>query len=237
MSTTAKHCLVLCGAGRYADPWHDFARTSACLAELLQDSRTAGQRLVVRVVASDGTDWLARLADADLLMVNTGTGLDPAAELAEDPRWEQAFDQLGTWMDAGGAVLGCHTAVASFRDWPDWPRRLGGRWVRGVSGHPPLDEAVFRAARGAEEHPFWDGLATSPGQAPELRVVDERYSNLEIAPGVVPVLCHGEPRRPQVMGWTHGERLAYDGLGHDQRSFATAARRRHLLNQLHWLLR
>jgi hypothetical protein len=36
ISTPRRSAVVLCGSGRFADAWHPFSRTSACLAEIIE---------------------------------------------------------------------------------------------------------------------------------------------------------------------------------------------------------
>src|SRR6187431_2920104 len=75
-SMTAR-ALLISGAGRYADPWHPFARTSAAVADIVNEAGFAVD------IAADVDDALARLAESalDLLMLNIG---DPAGPLPED---------------------------------------------------------------------------------------------------------------------------------------------------------
>lgn len=224
---TDMRAVVLSGQGRYGDPWHPFDQTSACLARLV---RTAGLRVEVREALA--SDCLSGLGSVDLLVVNTGTGMSPEQPIDADPGWQQAFSGLGEWLDGGGRLLACHTAVASLRDWAEWPQRLGGEWVRGRSGHPPLGVAGFQPVAGAAGHPFFDGLTGTP----TVTVVDEKYSDLRLHPGAQPVLAHQSGGDLQVMGWTVAANVVYDGMGHDAHSYESPTRCRYLANELRWLL-
>ena len=232
-----RRAVVLSGRGRTGDPWHRFDQTTACLAQVLRD---AGLRVEVR--PADRPEAFCRLDAVELLVLNTGTGPDPEQQPAPGEAWQQAHHELGAWLDGGGALLACHTAVASLRDWEQWPARLGGRWVRGTSGHPPLAVSVFQPAPGALEHPLLAGIDRIDGVTPDgepvaaVVALDEKYTDLELQPHARPVLGHLAGERFQVMGWTVGSSTVYDGMGHDERSFASPSRRRYLRNEVDWLL-
>ena len=70
--------IILNGAGRYADPWHPYAETSARLASLVAE---AGYDVEVR---DDVDAALATLGgDVALLVVNAGDPDGPVPDAAE----------------------------------------------------------------------------------------------------------------------------------------------------------
>ncbi len=224
--------VILSGAGRYSDPWHPFADTSSALAGIVSD---LGLSVDVRETLTPE----ALSLDAErLVIVNTGKG---TTAVATDPAWTDAFTGLSDWLTAGGRLLGVHTAAAAFPDWPRWPDILGGAWTSG-SSHPRLSIAGFTAASGAEQHPVVAGLPDAGPIDPDLAgvplvlTVDERYSGLDISASSVPLLTHELGERTEVMAWTARDRIVYDGMGHDHRSYRSASRRRVVENAVAWLL-
>ncbi len=224
---------ILSGTGRYSDPWHPFAETSGAIADIV-----AAMGLDVAVRGTGSPEALIP-EDSRLVIVNTGKGEEPPTP---DPAWDKAFAELGGWIEDGGRVLAVHTAAATFPDWPTWAAILGGSWVEGRSSHPRISIAGFTAAPGAEEHPVLEGLPDAGGIDPSLAgrpmvlAFDERYSGLEVAPGSVPLLTHELAGLDEVMAWSPGRRVVYDGLGHDDRSYRSTTRRRLLENEIRWLL-
>lgn len=211
---------VLSGVAPYDDPWHPFAETSAAAAAVL---RGAGHDVEVL----DSTPAaLGSLDEVDLLVVNCGRGEGALGAAAE--QWLSAFAHATDWLDAGGVVLGLHTAANTFHDWAAWDSTLGGRWVGGHSFHPPLDEVGFTIVPGAEQHPVLAGLDG-------VAVTDERYSHLVLDQGVTPLLQHHHDGVDEVMAWANG-RAVYDGMGHDARSYASPDHQRFLVNAAEWLL-
>lgn len=213
--------LVFSGAGLYADPWHPFPETSSAVAELLLHG---GHRVLVR---DSEPGCLLDLPQFDLLVVNSGgrTG-EPSAE--EAAAWIKDHRALREFHESGSPILALHTAVGTFPDWPAWAEIIGGRWGQDAF-HPDIGTATFRPADGAQDHPIWEGVDS-------LEAFDERYSNLELLDGSVPMIQHDTPGVQPVMGWLVGESVIYDGLGHDERSYESDGRRQVLLNEVHWLL-
>lgn len=120
-------------------------------------------------------------------------------------------DRLTRFVTGGGGLLGLHTALVCFDDWPGWADLLGARWVWGRSGHPPLGPVTLRPT--GTPHPITDGL-------PEFTVTDEAYRDLDLAPDVVPLATveAGEGGAwPALWAREVGRgRAVTDSIGHDR---------------------
>lgn len=222
-TASATRIVVFSGTGRYSDPWHPFDVTSAAIADTL---REVGHEVEVR--PSEPAS-LTDLTGVDLVVVNAGGG-DPAVEVVRTPEWDAAHASLAAFMHAGGPVLGVHTATNTFPEWPEWPGLLGGRWIRGTSWHPPLDTATFEPVPDAAAHPVFAGLT-------EVVCDDERYCDQTLAPDATPLLRQATDGVFHTCGWALGDTVAYDGMGHDGRSYESPSRRAYLVNEVDWLLR
>ena len=215
---------ILSGAGPYADPWHDFPATSAAAARALEPLG-----LDVAVVPLEPETVAAAVAGSDLVVVNAGGG-DPDAPPEVDGGWAPAFEALRSHRTAGKPLLGLHTAANTLQGLDDWPRWLGGRWVRGRSMHPPIGDA--RVEVGDPEHPVTAGFGA-------FTVLDERYCFLDRDPGARVLLHHDHEGRPEPLVWVteqDGARTVYDALGHDVRSYASPERADLLRREVGWLL-
>ena len=217
--------VILSGSGRYADPWHRFDETSAALAGIVAG---AGFRVDV---SDDLLGGLAHLDDIDLVVVNAG---DPDAPPAAGPPDAALLAAATTGFDAalerGIGVLAMHSAAATLRELPAFGRALGARWIDGESWHPPIGEALVHVSG---SHPVAEGLS-------DFRVFDERYSGLLLEALIEPIAEHEEAgmRHPLVWARELGHsRLVYDALGHDTRSYESAAHRDLLGRALGWLSR
>ncbi len=218
--------LVLTGHGRYQDAWHDDAATSHEVAGVLT---AAGLTPRVRGTSRDALDGVAA-DDVALVVVAADRGrTDPAFD-GDDAAWEPFHARLTGLVRAGVPLLALHQAANTFADSPEWSPLVGGRWVVGTSMHPPIGPATFRVADA--EHPVTTGLT-------DVEAFDERYCDLAVDPRsrVLLTTRHAGADHPVV--WVSGgaDRVVYDGLGHDVRSYASASRRELLRREAQWLVR
>jgi len=210
--------LVLSGGGKFADPWHRFARTSARLADLLW---SLGHQVEVTDFVSDR---VADLTHFDLIVVNAanGPGLSPAEQ-------DAARGGLRAALDRGVGVLAVHVGVGALLRLPQWEAVTGAAWVEGQSGHPPLGPA--RVQTHQDRHPIMSAV-------PDFDVTDERYTGLRLAPGLVPLATHRHQGRQYPLVWARElgpTRVVADALGHDTRSYDSAGHRRLLTRAVQWL--
>jgi uncharacterized protein len=212
--------LVISGAGPYVDPWHDFPATSARLADIVRG-------IGCSVDVNEGVeDALAGPHDARLLVVNIGNPAEPRPQETLDA----AADGLARHLAGGGCLLGVHSSSTSLTGMRQWPKMLGGRWIRGTSMHPPLGE--FTVSVTDARHPITQGLT-------DFSVVDERYSHLEVQTDVMTLYEHYVDGAAHPLVWAHeyaGGRVVYDGLGHDVGSYDAPGHVRLVERAVCWLL-
>jgi type 1 glutamine amidotransferase len=208
--------VIFAGGGDYTDPWHPFGETAARLGAVLE-----WEGLSVAIV--DAVEALGvKMRDAELLVLNAGSGDET------NPLDAELLGLVEAHLASGRPLLAVHAAASLFPELAAWERLLGGRWVRGLSWHPPLGEAHLELA----PHPITTGLEG-------VTVVDERYTELRLAPAVTVLAWHEEGGARHPLAWTHeahGVRVVYDALGHDARSYDSADRRELLAREVRWLL-
>jgi type 1 glutamine amidotransferase len=144
---------------------------------------------------------------------------------------------LAGYVEAGGGLLGIHTASICFDDWPQWQDLLGAAWRWGRSFHLPLGPVEVR--RTGVEHVITAGVS-------DFRLVrDEVYSDLAMSPDVEPLLVASvAPERdaeakPWPVLWARrvgAGRVVYDALGHDRQSLEQPDHRRLIANAARWAL-
>jgi hypothetical protein len=217
--------LVLAGRGRYGDPWHDHAATSHRLALVL------GALGVDVEVRSTFPDALDDLDTVDLLVLNAGTHRPGDPEAGDDFTWRPFHARLDAWARGGGRLLAVHQSATTFADAPGFEELLGGRWVEGVSGHPPIGPMQLQLAAGT--HPLTDGLGP-------VEAYDERYCGLRTTPSSQVLGWvrddDGEPHPTLWIADAHGGRTVYSALGHDVRSHESAGHQELLRRAAGWLL-
>ncbi|GMA90248.1 ThuA domain-containing protein [Homoserinibacter gongjuensis] len=164
--------VIFAGGGDYTDPWHPFGETAERLGAVL-----VPEGLSVAIV--DTVEALgAEMREAELLVLNAGSG-DEA-----NPLDAELLGVVEAHLASGRPLLAVHAAASLFPELAAWEQLLGGRWVRGVSWHPPLGEAHLELA----PHPITAGLEG-------VTVVDERYTELRLAPTVTVLAWHEEEAR------------------------------------------
>ena len=212
--------LIVSGAAAYADPWHDFAQTSARLADIIAASGHSVS------ISEEVESALADLSGVDLAVVNIGCPRPDRPAEALEP----VTVGLTAHLASGGGLLGVHVSSTSLTTMPTWPAVLGGRWVRGTSMHPLQDMGHVYLTRAP--HPILTDLT-------DFEVLDERYSYLELEPDVVVLGEHVYDGRRHPILWAQhhlGGRVVYDALGHDPRSYDSAGHVRFVQRSMAWLL-
>ena len=195
--------LLLTGVGRYADPWHPFASTSAVLADA---ASARGFDVTIADDVDAAVAALERGALPDLLLADLGKPVDGMPSPASPAGLERVLSAV--------PVLALHASANTFPDSEAWEAAIAGRWIDDVSWHP--ERGATRVS------------ATAAGRAlglVDFDTVDERYHRLragtartvllEVASehgGTEPVawLVEGHPRR------------AYCALGHDAEAYLAA---------------
>jgi type 1 glutamine amidotransferase len=220
-SVTAQTALVLSGGGRYNDPWHPFEQTSARLADLLVDEGWAVE------LDDDPEAALARLSTAEhlpsLVVANFGLPRDGAAS----PLDQRSVAGLKRLQRDAVPLLVSHVSITSFVDMPLWASTVGGQWIRGRSMHPDYGDAHIQV----EPRPLTAGLAN-------FTLRDERYTDLEVDSAVEVLASHHHGDRDHPLIWLNpiGEwRIAYDGLGHDAKSYDSPEHQLLLRRCIRWL--
>ncbi len=212
--------VIASGGGRYSDPHHAFAVTSARIAETLTDD---GWTVTV---FGEPESALAALDGADLLVMNAGPG-GGEGEIAPD-----AASGLASALARGIGVLSIHSSLHTLGDVPLWRETIGGAWVEGSSWHPDISDADVRIVD--REHPI---AAT----ADDFTLFDERYTDLVIDdPGIRVLAVHELDRVRHPLLWVReaaASRVAVSALGHDERSYESQEHRMLLARAARWAAR
>lgn len=211
---------IVSGAGHYADPYHDFAATSARIADVARQSDHD-------VMIDDVEAGMRDLSGVDLLIANFGvsTGGDGA-----DARAVEAIAGLRRHLDRGASLLVVHASATALPAAEEWEHILGGRWVAGTSMHPKIGAAHVRVRTDA--HPIVDGLE-------DFEVYDERYSYLRVADHVTPLIDHEHDGIVHALAWIHqhgNAKVGYDALGHGVESYDSHERCELLRREIDFLL-
>ena len=225
--TSTRQNLILVGG-----VFHDFHTSAEALAEVLAPLGIESR------IETDIDAGIASLADnpVDLLTINAlrwemiGEKYDPYRDTEAYSPPSETRTGLDTYLKAGGALLGVHTASICFSDWPEWGSLLGGRWVWGTSWHPAPETITVTPDNSA-----------ALSHLPPFEVHDELYTDLLLESGAE-VLAHGRSAAmptSQPIVWSHtvGKgRVVYNALGHDSESLSHPAHAQLLRETVSWAL-
>lgn len=220
-----RKATVLVGVGPLGDTFHDVAATSHQVAGLLEGwGWQVNLCSTLPALFRPGSVGLERLGQADLLVINAGRGdLQPVTEQG----WDELLDALQQHRRRGTPLLGLHAAANTLHQLPGFGDWLGGRWVDGVSTHPPIGTTVITPT--ALEHPITAGLEP-------FEVFDERYSWMQTQPELDVLVAHRHQDVDHPLVWAASDRpVVYDALGHGVESFRSPGRVELLRREVEWL--
>lgn len=209
---------MVSGGGRFGDPWHPFAETSAALSAVLRDR---GYTVEVSEDADTGLASLITEPLPSLLVMNIGW-------YGPERLTEAATEGLTVALRAGLPTLLAHSTLTAFPDWPLWREIAGGGWIRGTTFHPDYGQGVALAQ---PDHALTAGLT-------ELNITDERYTRMWVDDSSAVFLAHEEEGDTHPLAWTRrwgGSPIVADALGHDADSYRAAGRITLLERELDWL--
>lgn len=201
--------------------------------------------------ADGATSAIPPLDDLAAIVVDAGDHLTPLPEGVADPGApspglvEAAAAGLRAALDAGVGLLGVHAAASTLREVRGFGEALGARWVRDESWHPPFGALRVEPEPPPDAHRAPGGAGDHHRPAPfvlpaPFEVLDERYTALRFAADAITVAraVDAEGVHPLVTArWEGPARVVYSALGHDERSYTSAAHRALLASALHWIAR
>jgi type 1 glutamine amidotransferase len=175
---------------------------------------------------------LERQYDA-ILMYDMVPGISPAQQKA-------FLDLINTKI----GLVSLHHNVGAHRDWDEWPKVVGGRWIHEktkvmdgttyLQTHAVgLNEPVTLKIHVDPSHPISKGVQ-------DFVTRDEFYVGLYIAPTITPLLTsdHIEARLDRgLFGWTHmynETRVFYMRLGHFSTAWNDPQWRKLMVQGLRW---
>ncbi len=137
----------------------------------------------------------------------------------------------------GKPMLFLHHALCSFQVWDGYMEMLGGKYV--MAG-PGVDTSLLSDYKHDidmdievvdSQHPITLGMQ-------DFSIHDEGYSNITLAPGILPLLKTDHPDSSPLVGWTKKSdqsTLVYLMLGHDKLAYENPAFKQLLEQSINWL--
>ncbi|HSH20349.1 MAG TPA: ThuA domain-containing protein [Draconibacterium sp.] len=136
----------------------------------------------------------------------------------------------------GKPLLFLHHSIASYQDWPEFEKILGGKYVEAARGVPKEEQSNY-------EHDVWvyskveNYTAVTVGFK-EPRFFDEVYGNVRVSDEVLPLLRTRHPKSMEYIAWQHkynNSQVVYLQPGHDYRTFVNDEYRKLLVQAIKFL--
>jgi len=132
-------------------------------------------------------------------------------------------------LEQGKGMVFLHHSLASYQEWAEFEKILGGRYEEGLSTYKHDVEVPVRIV--SKDHPITKGVD-------DFVILDEVYGNFKVLPGVQAILKTTHPESGEVIGWTNHygkSRIVYLQLGHDHHAYENL-NYRHLVKQaINWV--
>lgn len=136
-------------------------------------------------------------------------------------------------LEKGKGVVFLHHSLASYQDWREFEKIIGGRYVESGSDQEKSSyqhDVEVPVQIADHMHPVTEGLR-------DFLILDEVYGNFRVLPSVHPLLRTTHPESGEVIGWTHryiNSRIVYIQPGHDHHAYENPNYRRLLKQAIDW---
>jgi type 1 glutamine amidotransferase len=133
----------------------------------------------------------------------------------------------------GKPLLFLHHSIASYQDWPEFEKILGGKYVEKGRGVPVEEQSNY-------EHDVWvytkvENYTPVTVGLKEPRFFDEVYGNVRISENVFPLLKTRHPKSMEIVAWENkysNSKIIYLQPGHDYRTYQNEEYRKLLLQSV-----
>ncbi len=138
--------------------------------------------------------------------------------------------------EQGKPFLFLHHSIASYQDWPEFEKIIGGKYFEKGKNVPDellstYDHDVWVYSKVETYTPVTKGLG-------DLRFFDEVYGNVRVSDNVIPLLKTRHPKSMEIIAWENrynASKIVYLQPGHDKRTYAEADYRKLILQAINYL--
>ena len=165
---------------------------------------------------------LAKLGSVDLSTFDAVVFYDMPKTISEEGK--KSYSRLTA---AGKGLLFLHHSICAYQDWPEYESIVCGKYYEkkkndqfGASSY--LEDIGFGIKIEHKSHPVTKGLK-------DFNLQNEVYGNLEVLPGVYPLIFTSHPKSNVLIGWTlkkDNSKIAFLQPGHDKFSYTNPNYRR-----------
>ena len=186
-------------------------------------------------------DTLSQPAFNRFLTTNTLEGYDA---LVFYDMWQEinekekdAYLQL---LDNGVGMLFLHHSLVSYQHWDEFKQIIGGKYIDpeyyddpDLKGSDYKEDITLNIKIINTMHPVTRGLS-------DFSIFDEGYQDIEVLPGIEPLLSTSHPDCTPVVAWSHqykNSNIVYILLGHGPQAYENENYRKLIRNAIIWFSR
>jgi len=215
-----KPVKVLLIAGDDIAPYHDWRDISESTRDVLVESGRFDVKVCEEPMILESKTALAKY---DVIVMTLFTNSDPSIT-------DAAKENLLSFVEGGKGFVVHHLGSASFKDWDEFGKLCGRKWVMGKSGHNP--RGVFEAKIVKKDHPITKGVEN-------FRIFDELYSKLQgdekIEVLVSAYSDFSETEEPLIFVRPYGKgRSVHNAFGHDFKAIKNPAMKKLICQSVEW---
>lgn len=209
--------LLITGDDVKAHPWRE-------CAEATREALVASKRFCVKVCEDPFIlESQAALARYDVIVLAMYNATTPAIT-------EKAQENLVAFVRDGKGFFVQHIASASFKEWKEFGKLCGRKWVFGTSGHGPRKPFEVKVVK--KDHPITKGIEN-------FEVDDELYAKLQ-GDEPIEVLMEAysdwsKKVEPLLFTLPYGKgRVVYNTFGHDGKALRTPSVAKLIVQGVEW---
>lgn len=211
---------VLLISGDDVEPFHDWREIADSTCKVLE---CCGRFAVTICEDTFILDSKAALDKYDVVLL---TGYNAKTPTISD----RAKENLINYVKSGKGFMVNHLASASFKEWDEFGKLCGRKWIMGTSGHNPRN--IFEANVVNKEHPITAGLS-------DFKIYDELYAKLQ-GDAKIDVLVSAKSDwsnnvEPLLFVLEYGKgRVVHNAFGHDHHAIEDATNKILLRRSCEW---
>ncbi len=136
----------------------------------------------------------------------------------------------------GTGMVFLHHSIVSYQQWNEFKNIIGGKYYEGRFNYAPekissyKHNLVLHVKLINPSHPVLKNINN-------FIIMDEGYSNIEILPGVLPLLSVDHPDCSGIIAWTNSfnaSKVVYLMPGHDEHAYSNENFQKLIYNSIKW---
>lgn len=145
--------------------------------------------------------------------------------------------KLLSFLSKGKGLVVMHHAIASYPQWPEYERIMGGKYLEVADATHPAStyehDVQVPVIVVAKDHPITAGIS-------DFTIHDEIYGGFRVSADVTPLLSTTHPKSGKPLVWIREEdraRVVYIQLGHDHLAYENPNFQRLVKQSIRWSAR